>query len=63
MEFLAPKLHWVLGGGHRVEGHADGKSKLRPGFLVTDRPPHATVTVPPRRGSRASIGRVAPAVT
>lgn len=39
VEFLAPKLHWVLGGGHRVEGHADGKSKLRPGFLVTDRPP------------------------
>lgn len=47
MESIGPKAalgFWEV--RHRVEGHEDGENTPRPGFLETDRPPHAIVTVP-----------------
>lgn len=45
----------VLGVRLRVERHAGGDNTFRPGFLITDWPPHAAVTVRTGRGgSRGS---------
>lgn len=55
MESSGPKVALGLWEVEPREGeHEDGENTLRPGFLVTDGPPHATVTVPTRRGSKGS---------